>query len=374
LSQGVSVTLVTPAPVQLRSELQRFSDAPKGVEPLLQQKVWGNTPPQALRIIDGHFEERWLPLLQDLDHSTGFNLGQYEAQHAPLEADVELSAGAGTGKTQTMTARVLFLLHQGVPPDTLALLTFTREATRNMRERLAAALTWRLRLTGQQRYLRWLSELPRMQISTIHSFARVLLARFGAAIGHAPTLRIRSWRYERRRIIEQRLSAQLNLQENIAQQLAGRAFHEFVQLAERFADQLENEGLSVQDIHRLDWGTHGPELSANLQRLLSDAQSDLEKRKAEAGAAGLSDLTRDARQAARILAQRRQLDSGFRYLFVDEFQDTDDTQIDLIATLATAGAGARLFAGAVNKKSVRILKATAKPVPEGRARRGTLSA
>src|ERR1700682_2348951 len=44
-------------------------------------------------------------------------------------------AGAGTGKTTTLCARVAWLLGEGVPPDRILLLTFTRRAARELVER-----------------------------------------------------------------------------------------------------------------------------------------------------------------------------------------------------------------------------------------------
>lgn len=47
-------------------------------------------------------------------------------------------AGAGTGKTATLIARAVELLRRGVRPDQIILVTFTRRATRELRERLTA--------------------------------------------------------------------------------------------------------------------------------------------------------------------------------------------------------------------------------------------
>src|SRR5204862_1530316 len=61
-------------------------------------------------------------------------------------------AGAGTGKTTTLCARVAWLLSEGVPAERILLLTFTRRAAREMIER-ARALVQRVvphagRVTG----------------------------------------------------------------------------------------------------------------------------------------------------------------------------------------------------------------------------------
>src|SRR5215813_6734708 len=49
-------------------------------------------------------------------------------------------AGAGSGKTRTLTYRVAFLLEQGIPPDRILLLTFTNKAAREMMRRVADLL------------------------------------------------------------------------------------------------------------------------------------------------------------------------------------------------------------------------------------------
>ncbi len=58
-----------------------------------------------------------------------------------LDRDVVLTAGAGTGKTRTLVARVLHLLAQGVPARNIFAVTFTVKAAREMRNRLRKEIT-----------------------------------------------------------------------------------------------------------------------------------------------------------------------------------------------------------------------------------------
>lgn len=44
-------------------------------------------------------------------------------------------AGPGSGKTFTVTRRILYLLEQGVPPEQILVITFTREAAQSMQRR-----------------------------------------------------------------------------------------------------------------------------------------------------------------------------------------------------------------------------------------------
>lgn len=80
-------------------------------------------------------------------------------------------AGAGSGKTLTLTHRAAYLIEQGVPPESVLLLTFTRKAAQEMLRRAAGLLDARCqRIAG----------------GTFHAFAHQTLRRHGKAIGLAP--------------------------------------------------------------------------------------------------------------------------------------------------------------------------------------------
>ncbi len=74
-----------------------------------------------------------------IDYQAELNAQQFEAATAPPGPCLVL-AGAGSGKTRTLTYRVAYLLERGVPPDRLLLLTFTNKAAREMMQRVADLL------------------------------------------------------------------------------------------------------------------------------------------------------------------------------------------------------------------------------------------
>lgn len=78
-------------------------------------------------------------------------------------------AGAGTGKTKALTMRIAYLISMGAAPESIAAMTFTNKAAREMNERLEA-------LVGQ-------STAKRIQLGTFHSFCLRLLREFGSEIG-----------------------------------------------------------------------------------------------------------------------------------------------------------------------------------------------
>jgi ATP-dependent helicase/nuclease subunit A len=119
-----------------------------------------------------------------------------------------LSASAGTGKTQVLTARVLRLLLQGARPESILCLTFTKAAAAEMANRIGARLAAWVRLKdselatdlahlgesadpvtrdrARQLFARVLDCPGGLKIQTIHAFAQSLLAAFPEEAGITP--------------------------------------------------------------------------------------------------------------------------------------------------------------------------------------------
>ncbi|WP_353647643.1 ATP-dependent DNA helicase [Nakamurella sp. A5-74] len=126
---------------------------------------------------------------------------QREVIEAPLEP-LLVVAGAGSGKTETMAARVVFLVANGlVDPANILGLTFTRKASVQLGERIrtrlrslaAAAQTGRTELlptsaTPDDRLGSHAEGEP--EVSTYHAFAGRLLGEYGPLVGIEPTARV----------------------------------------------------------------------------------------------------------------------------------------------------------------------------------------
>lgn len=91
------------------------------------------------------------------------NAEQITAAHHPIGEAALLLAGAGSGKTTTLTERVSWLLEQGVAPKKILVITFTNKAANEIRERV-------LRKSG-------LDESAAPRLTTIHSLALSLIRR-----------------------------------------------------------------------------------------------------------------------------------------------------------------------------------------------------
>jgi ATP-dependent helicase/nuclease subunit A len=146
-----------------------------------------------------------------------------------------LSASAGTGKTQVLTARVLRLLLENASPESILCLTFTKAAAAEMAERVGGRLAYWVGLDDEAlgRELEALGVIPDppsrerarrlfatvldapggLRIQTIHSFCQTLLAAFPSEAGISPGFRPIEGR-EEEALVERTLA-------NLAEQSAG---------------------------------------------------------------------------------------------------------------------------------------------------------
>ncbi|GIK40341.1 MAG: hypothetical protein BroJett011_41740 [Chloroflexota bacterium] len=110
--------------------------------------------------------------------------------------DVVVTAGAGTGKTRTLVARYLALLHEELPLRSIVAITFTKKAAREMRNRLRDTIRLYLEssdLTDEHEQLRWgmhYSDLDAARVSTIHSLCTEILRAHPAEAGVDPRFEV----------------------------------------------------------------------------------------------------------------------------------------------------------------------------------------
>ena len=110
-----------------------------------------------------------MEILKDL------NLEQKKAVEC-IEGPMLIVAGAGSGKTRVLTSRIAYLIQQGVPPERILALTFTKKAAGEMKDRIAL-------MVGER-------QARRLWMGTFHSVFIRFLREFSDAIGFPPTFTI----------------------------------------------------------------------------------------------------------------------------------------------------------------------------------------
>ena len=97
-----------------------------------------------------------------------------------LATNLLVEAGAGSGKTTSLIARLMEHVRTGAPVDRLTAVTFTRKAANELRERFQVELEKRIRegdpsTVEGERYRTALASIDRAYLGTIHGFCARLL-------------------------------------------------------------------------------------------------------------------------------------------------------------------------------------------------------
>jgi len=216
-------------------------------------------------------------------------------------------AGAGSGKTRTLVYRVAYLIDSGIDPSHILLLTFTRKSAQEMLERAGELIGVR-------------SE--RVRGGTFHSVANMLLRRYGRTIGLEPGFTILD-RGDAEDLIAL-VRAQLGLNEK------DKRFPRKATIAEMFSKS-ENTLRPLDEIVVEEFNHFSDHLEA-----LGQLQRGYQASKRQRQLVDYDDLLVLLR---RLLmedeAVRRTISSLYRYILVDEYQDTNRLQADVIRHLAS---------------------------------------
>ena len=240
--------------------------------------------------------------------------GLNDAQkRAVLASDGPLSvlAGAGSGKTRVLTTRVYHLIREGVPAHQILAVTFTNKAAREMRERVRAMLLAPYEIHEGQRN----SELP--FIATFHGLGRELLESYGKAIGIPRFFSV----YDRDDS-EKAVAVALKALGIEAKELSPRAVLGRI-------SRHKGEGMRAEVFAE----RHGRSSFGN--RVVAEAWRNYERTLTAEKALDFDDLIAlpvrllEEHDDIRALAQGR-----WRYIHIDEYQDTNELQERLAGLLA----------------------------------------
>ncbi|MDN7242208.1 UvrD-helicase domain-containing protein [Planococcus sp. N028] len=267
-----------------------------------------------------------------------FDLGQYLAIHADSLSHEIVTAGAGTGKTHVMIDRILFLLiHENIKLSSIDMITFTNESTNEMKDRLEKRFITLYQLTKQPKFLFFAEEVSDMTISTIHKYSKSILKRLAHEIGYGQNLSVSSFITDKKTVIEKLLNSYLvgdKLKDFITCNIPT---FELVNTIHFIWNKMEIKGLSSKEILDLDWGKANSKEAIILQDIFTyvfkECEAKLEIIKKKKNAISTGDLIRKLKQFTGNPDILNQLFKN-RFVFIDEFQDSDSVQIELFASLA----------------------------------------
>lgn len=291
-------------------------------------------------------------ILKELSLYSQFNLEQYMVEHACVDKNVVIRAGAGTGKTHTMISRIAFICYMQQVPlttmiDRIVMITFTNEAADQMSEKLKAYFKNCYLLSGSVDYLSMMTHMDRMQISTIHSYAKNLIANLGSEFGYGTEVSITSSQYFRRRkvsdLLDIYISQKVMEQGDVYLTRLGKPVYALRDSIVDFIDKLHNKSvdvasISVEAFGHVDAGMQCDALHALLADLIPVVERTYQSELLEDNKIHLSTMMSTLHHFLKNPASEgriRELRKGKpQFLFVDEFQDCDDTQIETLLTLA----------------------------------------
>ena len=95
-----------------------------------------------------------------------------------LDNNLLISASAGSGKTQVLLEKVIYLIEKGYDLNNILLVTFTNLASNEMKSKLENLLSSKFNETGDERFFDALKNINCANISTIHSFCQKLVKEY----------------------------------------------------------------------------------------------------------------------------------------------------------------------------------------------------
>lgn len=130
------------------------------------------------------------PILEQssVDYAGELNQSQLLAA-TTIKGKVLVIAGAGSGKTKTLTYRTSYLIESGASPSSILLLTFTRKAADEIKGRVKGLLAENVADNSASANLRGLN-LNAITSGTFHSFCNMLLRRYSGLLGINPRFTI----------------------------------------------------------------------------------------------------------------------------------------------------------------------------------------
>ncbi len=222
-----------------------------------------------------------------------------------VDGPLLILAGAGTGKTRVITSRVAYMISRGIRPRNILAVTFTNKAAREMKERVKSLVPKR-RLVGED------GQTEKPTISTFHSLCVRILRRHITKLGYKKNFVI--YDATEQLGVVRRILSQISLGSKKPDPYA------VLSLISRWRNSNSDE-LIAED----------QDLAALAKHLVATYQQTLKA----SNAVDFDDLIllvlRLFAECPEALDECRE---RYRYIMVDEYQDTNSSQFELVHSLA----------------------------------------
>lgn len=217
------------------------------------------------------------------------------------EGQVLILAGAGSGKTNTLMHRIAYILDQGkAEPEELLVVTFTNKAAKEMKERIARLLETKARIP-------WMG--------TFHSICAKMLRQDGFRLGYTPSFTI--YDTDDQQALIKQVMEKLNIS---IKELKPSVVQNFISSA-------KNELVSPEQ--------YTANAQGYFQQLVAGIYPLYQQGLKENNAVDFDDLIMQTTILLKNYEDvRRHYQQMFKYIMVDEYQDTNHAQYLLISILA----------------------------------------
>ncbi|MCU0825693.1 MAG: ATP-dependent helicase [Leptospira sp.] len=220
---------------------------------------------------------------------------------------IRVIAGAGTGKTKTLVHKLVSLLEEGYSPDEILLLTFSRRAAKEMISRVTNHVS---------------IHSGKIQGGTFHSFCYGFLKKYGMFKGIDPNFLI---------LDEEDKNSMIGLAKSkLGEELTKKRLPKNITLAEIFSSAF-NRQLSLEKLILKDYPIFNSVIS-NIQTIREE-YNELKRKYNRLDFDDLLDYTRMILMEEEHL--RISISNTYKYILVDEYQDTNRIQAHIACLLAS---------------------------------------
>ena len=235
-------------------------------------------------------------------HLKGLNSKQREAA-THINGPLLIVAGAGAGKTKTITHRILNLIKNGVAPDKILAVTFTNKAAKEMRERIDLATK---DITGEI--------ISKPFVSTFHSLGVYIIKENARILGLTRHFTILDESDSNTLIKESIKEIGLDPKQYDPKKIGNiisREKGKFTQLAD-YEERVNN------------FTSNGPGF---LEKIVGDVWNLYEKKKSKENSLDFDDLLLKATKLLKENEEIRKIyQEKWEYIHIDEYQDTNEVQ------------------------------------------------